>query len=78
MVKYTFEQWTFLYDSYVKKISYKSCKRRFHHGYVGVSTLKNKYLNSINLRQTSKVPLHNQKIGVVCHYCCKTVGAILP
>jgi hypothetical protein len=29
MVKYTLEQWIFLYDSYVKKKSYKSCERRF-------------------------------------------------
>jgi hypothetical protein len=36
MVKYTLEQWIFLYDSYVKKKSYKSCKRRVHHRYPGV------------------------------------------
>jgi hypothetical protein len=33
MVKYTLEQWIFLYDSYVKKKSYKSCKRRFRRRY---------------------------------------------
>jgi hypothetical protein len=36
MVKYTLEQHIFLYDSYVKKKSYKSCKRRFSHRYPGV------------------------------------------
>jgi hypothetical protein len=36
MVKYTLEQRIFLYDSYVKKKSYKSCKRRFHCRYPGV------------------------------------------
>jgi hypothetical protein len=29
MVKYTLEQQIFLYDSYMKKKCYKSCKRRF-------------------------------------------------
>jgi hypothetical protein len=36
MVKYTLEQRIFLYDSHVKKKSYKSCRRRFHHRYPGV------------------------------------------
>jgi hypothetical protein len=36
MVKYTLEQQIFLYDSYVKKKSFKSCKRRFRHRYPGV------------------------------------------
>jgi hypothetical protein len=36
MVKYTLEQRIFLYDSYVKKKSYKSYKRRFRHRYPGV------------------------------------------
>jgi hypothetical protein len=36
MVKYTLEQRIFLYDSYVKKKSYKSCKRRFPRRYPGV------------------------------------------
>jgi hypothetical protein len=36
MVKYTLEQRILLYDSYVKKKSYKSCKRRFCHRYPGV------------------------------------------
>jgi hypothetical protein len=36
MVKYTLEQRIFLYDGYVKKKSYKSYKRRFHHRYPGV------------------------------------------
>jgi hypothetical protein len=35
MVKYTLEQRIFLYDSYVKKKSYKSCKRRFRRRYPG-------------------------------------------
>jgi hypothetical protein len=35
MVKYTLEQQIFLYDSYVKKKSYKSCKR-FRRRYPGV------------------------------------------
>jgi hypothetical protein len=30
------EQWIFPYDSYVKRKSYKSCKRRFRHRYPGV------------------------------------------
>jgi hypothetical protein len=36
MVKYTLEQWIFLYDSSVKKKFYKSCKRMFIHNYPGV------------------------------------------
>jgi hypothetical protein len=36
MVKYTLEQQIFLYDSYVKKKSYKLCKRRFCRRYPGV------------------------------------------
>jgi hypothetical protein len=36
MVKYTLEQRIFLYDSHVKKKSYKSCKRRFRRRYPGV------------------------------------------
>jgi hypothetical protein len=36
MVKYTLEQWIFLYDSYVKNKSYELCKRRFHREYAGV------------------------------------------
>jgi hypothetical protein len=36
MVKYTLEQRIFLYDSYVKKKSYKSFTRRFRHRYPGV------------------------------------------
>jgi hypothetical protein len=36
MVKYTLEQQIFLYDSYVKKKSYRSCKRRFCHRYPDV------------------------------------------
>jgi hypothetical protein len=36
MMKCTLEQQIFLYDSYVKKKSYKSCKRRFHRRYPGV------------------------------------------
>jgi hypothetical protein len=36
MVKYTLEQQIFLYDSYVKKKSCKSCKRRFRRRYPGV------------------------------------------
>jgi hypothetical protein len=36
MVKYTLEQRFFLFDSYVKKKSYKSCKRRFRRRYPGV------------------------------------------
>jgi hypothetical protein len=36
MVKYTLEQWIFLYDSYLKKKSYKSWKRRFRRRYPGV------------------------------------------
>jgi hypothetical protein len=36
MVKYTLEQWIFLFDSYVKKKSYKLCKTRFRHRYPGV------------------------------------------
>jgi hypothetical protein len=36
MVKYTLEQQIFLYDSYVKKKSFKSCKRRFRHRFPGV------------------------------------------
>jgi hypothetical protein len=36
MVKYTLEMRIFLYDSYVKKKSYKSCKRRFRRRYPGV------------------------------------------
>jgi hypothetical protein len=35
-VKYTLEQRIFLYDSYVKKKSYKLRKRRFRHRYPGV------------------------------------------
>jgi hypothetical protein len=35
-VKYTLEKRIFLYDSYVKKKSYKSSKRRFRHRYPGV------------------------------------------
>jgi hypothetical protein len=38
MVKYTLEQRIFLYNSYVKKKSYKSCKRRFCHRHPGVRT----------------------------------------
>jgi hypothetical protein len=36
MVKYTLEQRIFLYDSYVKKKSYESCKRKFRRRYPGV------------------------------------------
>jgi hypothetical protein len=36
MVKYTLEQRTFLYNSYVKKKSYKLRKRKFHRRYPGV------------------------------------------
>jgi transposase len=36
MVKYTLEQRIFLYDSYVKKKSNKSCSRRFRRRYPGV------------------------------------------
>jgi hypothetical protein len=36
MVKYTLEQRIFLYDSYVKKKSYKSCKGKFRRRYPGV------------------------------------------
>jgi inhibitor of nuclear factor kappa-B kinase subunit alpha len=36
MMKYTLEQRIFLYDSYVKRKSYKSCKRRFLRKYPGV------------------------------------------
>jgi hypothetical protein len=36
MVKYTLEQRIFLYDSYVKNKSYKSCKTRFRRRYPGV------------------------------------------
>jgi hypothetical protein len=39
MVKCTLEQRIFLYDSYVKKKSYKSCKRRFRRRYPGVRIL---------------------------------------
>jgi hypothetical protein len=38
MVKYKLEQRIFLYNSYVKKESCKSCKRRFCHRYPGVRT----------------------------------------
>jgi hypothetical protein len=36
MAKYTLEQRIFLYDKYVKKKSYKSCKRSFRRRYPGV------------------------------------------
>jgi hypothetical protein len=36
MVKYTLEKRIFLFDSYVKKNSYKSCERRFRRRYPGV------------------------------------------
>jgi hypothetical protein len=36
MVKYTLKHLIFLYNSYVKKKSYKLCKRRFRHRYPGV------------------------------------------
>jgi hypothetical protein len=31
MVKYALQRWIFLYNSYVRKKSYKLCKRRFNH-----------------------------------------------
>jgi hypothetical protein len=35
MVKYTLDQRVLLYDTYMKNISYKSCKRRFCHKHPG-------------------------------------------
>jgi hypothetical protein len=52
MVKYTLEQQIFLYDSYVKKKSYKSCKRRFRRRYPGVRIPA----SSTILRLVKKVP----------------------
>jgi hypothetical protein len=51
MVKYTLELQIFLYDSYVKKKSYKSCKRRFRCRYPGVRILA----SSTILRLVKKV-----------------------
>jgi hypothetical protein len=62
--------WGAVHDSFLDSKPIFFTVEAFFHVSGYVSAQNNRYWSSIDPRETSELPLYDQKIYMICNYCC--------